>query len=705
MIQNLSTRSKKIIHTMLSETDFVSVSAIAKELGVSSRTILRELDQVNDWLLSKGAELDRKPGSGVRIKATLDQRSLLITSLVEAAEDVVYTPKERQANLLVELLVTSEPKKLYYFTSIFNVSEGTLSSDLDRIEPIVDKWGLRIIRKPGYGVEIQGAEKDIRRALSHLIFEHFTRSELLRIIRKKTHPGNVSQIRINVRNRLLNIIGDELLEGIEEVIQITEEFKRYPIADSSYVGLVVHLALSIQRLRNGDRIVFDTVLLEELKESKEYDIAKHIVDETSKQFNLIIPEDEIGYVTMHLKGSKLRSNIKDSNRIHIQDYEVVHMAKLLVNEVEQRSGYRLQSNRQLLAGLANHLGPALARIQMGMEIQNPLLKEIKSRYKGYYDLTEKSVRVIEEKIGLTLPEDEIGFIAMHLGAAIEERSKLYKRNFRVIIACSTGIGSSKLLEARLKKAYENLQIVETRSTIRLNEEVEGRKDVDLIIATVELSDSPKAFVVVSPLLLEEDIKKIDHAMMRLSQIDLFIAPEETRQLNLLGRLKALPEIIEGAQHLLESFFIKTYEAKDIAEIIQCVAKDLFNQEAKQEAVEEALNRREAIGTTYFDEKRGILLHCRTEAVDKPLMGFCYCQDPASGHDDRQEWSYVAVMIAPKTMSKAVRDLFGEISRNFIENEAWLKALRHKEKMRIEGILEYIIEKHIQHNLSNMEEKR
>jgi len=436
MTANLSTRSKKIIIIILNAIDYVSVSSIAKSLGVSSRTILRELDSVSDWLTEQGAQMERKPGSGVCVIATTEVKSSLLEILDQTAEDIAYTPKERRANLLVELLKASEPRKLYYFTSLFHVSEGTVSNDLDRLEPFVETWGLKIIRKPGYGIEITGTEKDIRRALSHLIFEHFTRAELLSIIRKKYQPQKKSHIRITVRNRLLNMIGEELLEGIENAIKATEELKRYPIADSSYVGLVVHMALALQRLRNGDRIIFDSNLLDELKESKEYDIAKHIVDETRKHFDLFIPEDEIGYVTMHLKGSKLRTSIKDSSRIQVDDYEIIRLTKAFIREVEQISGYMLQSNQKLMVGLVNHLGPALARIQMGMEIQNPLLNEIKTRYFDYFELTQKSVSIIENKLSIKLPDDELGFIAMHLGAAIEERSKFYKKTFRVVIACS-----------------------------------------------------------------------------------------------------------------------------------------------------------------------------------------------------------------------------------------------------------------------------
>lgn len=37
--------------------------------------------------------------------------------------------------------------------------------------------------------------------------------------------------------------------------------------------------------------------------------------------------------------------------------------------------------------------------------------------------------------GVVMPEAEIGYIAMHLGAALEDRPKSPKRLFRVVVAC------------------------------------------------------------------------------------------------------------------------------------------------------------------------------------------------------------------------------------------------------------------------------
>ena len=59
-------------------------------------------------------------------------------------------------------------KKLYYYSELFGVSEATISADLEAAEEWFEPFNLKIIRKPGYGISIEGREKDFRLALGLL---------------------------------------------------------------------------------------------------------------------------------------------------------------------------------------------------------------------------------------------------------------------------------------------------------------------------------------------------------------------------------------------------------------------------------------------------------------------------------------------------------------------------------------------------------
>lgn len=64
--------------------------------------------------------------------------------------------------------------------------------------------------------------------------------------------------------------------------------------------------------------------------------------------------------------------------------------------------------------LVDHLSFAVARLKKGFTFHNNLLQEIRAFYPQEYQVALYSLRLVQEKTGFALPEDEAGAIAMHL---------------------------------------------------------------------------------------------------------------------------------------------------------------------------------------------------------------------------------------------------------------------------------------------------
>lgn len=71
-------------------------------------------------------------------------------------------------------------------------------------------------------------------------------------------------------------------------------------------------------------------------------------------------------------------------------------------------------NDSIYVTLTDHITFAIERHQKGMDIKNALLWEIKRLYKDEFICGLKAIRIIEDKLNIHLPEDEAGFIAMHI---------------------------------------------------------------------------------------------------------------------------------------------------------------------------------------------------------------------------------------------------------------------------------------------------
>ena len=112
---------------------------------------------------------------------------------------------------------------------------------------------------------------------------------------------------------------------------------------------------------------------------EQFNFAQKIGTSIGTEFGLDIPLDEIGYITMHIKGSKLRLSNKN-NRFELDDMEIMSITKKLIKLCEVEFDISLENDERLLHDLMNHLGPSLCRMKMGMVIRNPILDQIKSEH-------------------------------------------------------------------------------------------------------------------------------------------------------------------------------------------------------------------------------------------------------------------------------------------------------------------------------------
>ena len=70
-------------------------------------------------------------------------------------------------------------------------------------------------------------------------------------------------------------------------------------------------------------------------------------------------------------------------------------------------------DKQIYVSLADHIALAVKRFRSGIIIKNELLNEVRRVHKAEFKVSLWAVDYINEKLGIELPEDEAGFIALH----------------------------------------------------------------------------------------------------------------------------------------------------------------------------------------------------------------------------------------------------------------------------------------------------
>ncbi|MFB9759209.1 PRD domain-containing protein [Ectobacillus funiculus] len=97
-------------------------------------------------------------------------------------------------------------------------------------------------------------------------------------------------------------------------------------------------------------------------------------------------------------------------------YEIPMEYMEVSEEIIQSAKMRLsrELNDSIYVSLTDHIHFAIERNKKGMDIKNALLWEIKRLYKDEFSIGKEALTKIEAKLGIVLPEDEAGFIAMHI---------------------------------------------------------------------------------------------------------------------------------------------------------------------------------------------------------------------------------------------------------------------------------------------------
>lgn len=677
---SLKERTAAILKLILAGEGAKSVGEIAAALGLSTKTISRELPEVTAVLTEHGLTLNRKKGVGFAIEGAAESLAKL-RETVGRVSGHSYSIEERRAIIVSQLLPNREPVKLFTLSAMLGVTDSTISNDLDKLDAWFKGHGLELVRRPGLGVYVEGEERAIRQAIIEYIYDNIAEQELLELVRASLADDEEKADAVS--GYLLDLVDKEIIHRLERLIREAERELQMTLSDEAFIGLVIHLALAVQRIRKGEKIHIRDEFLAELAKKSEYKTAERIGAEIAREFDITVTIDEVGYITMHLLGARSRYRAKESSAV-MDNFHLVRLAKSIMRRAEERTGESLYRNSELLTGLVNHLGPSVSRLRMQMDIRNPLLAEMKERYPELMQLARHAVADVERELGLKFPESELAFIAMHLSAALTDSTLGARHEVSVIVACPTGMGTSRLLASRLRQEYAQLQLVDLVSTLQLTPGYFDTHTADIIISTVPIPSVPVPVVVVSPLLTLEDrgrlTQAIEHAADNAPPVrEATVAPPDFK-----SGLELMAVYNEAILSLLNHFFFtEERAAMAVTEVAAAVGRLVGADESAAQGIARALLAREDQGSTAVTGSGMIMLHCRTSAVAGLRLGIVHLGEYFMYPSEPTERIRTAiVMLAPQSSSCYELETIGYIASILLERWGLIDVLHEGDERLI-----------------------
>jgi transcriptional antiterminator len=217
-------------------------------------------------------------------------------------------------------------------------------------------------------------------------------------------------------SELLNNIRDEVIGISEELIAYAENVKGRKLNEHIHIALPDHIAFAIERIKGGIDIKnpFNQEISALYKD--DYKIALRAIDLIKDRLNVRLPEDEAGFIALHLHAAFENSGVSVTMKN-------TRLVSELVKSIEDMIGRKIETDSIDYLRLITHLKFAVDRIERGMPISNELLLPIKRKFKKAYKIAASIAKHIGNSLGTNVPEDEIGYLAIHIQRLMNDMQK------------------------------------------------------------------------------------------------------------------------------------------------------------------------------------------------------------------------------------------------------------------------------------------
>lgn len=341
----MSTRQRRIVELLFNQQNEITAADIAAEIGTSTRTIHRELIDIEPALAADGITIHKKSGIGIKIEADNDkiERFRQKLNLSVPAE---YSPEERKVLILCKLLQYDEPVKLFTLARELNVTMPTISSDLDQLEDQINEQQLTLVRKRGYGVELTGQEQAKRQMISLLAIKYLDDSDLFH------QDDHTEQTVVHpLTNQLLSMVGKEQFFKLERALWHLN--KQWPtrLSEAAYTRLLIRLSVALTRIRHGCLISSEPANRPAVN-VKSGTTSVQDNDQLAwllQQLELQLPPEEAVYID-----GLLKSNAQHELGLLINhnDMSLIETVTELIRFIESKTQISFMKDRSLVEGLS-----------------------------------------------------------------------------------------------------------------------------------------------------------------------------------------------------------------------------------------------------------------------------------------------------------------------------------------------------------------
>lgn len=427
------------ILTALKEHGYLKIDQLAKMIGVSSRTIRNDLQELSD--LQQGFTIEKSAKLGCRLIISDD--TLFSKYLAGFSEITIEMQKDRIESLLSLLLIDENYQTVKQLSDELLVSGSQIKKDLSKLELYLKGSSLVLERKAHYGIRI------------------------------------ISE----VKNRLLLLLdcyqrgNNKLLEKLEKAYDLEKQKK---IKDQLYQLINSHeWEIDYGEFRRLEEELLLLLLIKWQKTQAEAPVSylTEVLQKTS--FSVPIQKEVHEFFEASLLAKTKKLEIL-SNKQLLKE-EIIHFFQQM--DAQQKTWF--STDQEFLDLVYLHVAALIERSRKEMNFSNPYLEDISKDYPVMFNYAVMFSKWLEERFQLTIASDEIGYLATHMTVPYHKwQQHLIENIYRIAVVCSSGGGMAYLVEMKLRRIFPRAKI-QTFSMFEI-EDIQTYFP-DLIFSIIELT--------------------------------------------------------------------------------------------------------------------------------------------------------------------------------------------------------------------------
>lgn len=479
----LNKRQEKIILLLDDSKSWITGKEISRLMNVSDCTIRSDIDTINRYYDKPLIESNLR--SGYRIN-----QEVLVTLPIELNTVIPQTPEERCIYIIQELMFEKSEINLLDLQDQVFISGYSIDNDIKRIKKMLEPYDdIKLVRSRNY-IHLEGSEQSKRQLYKELLSQET--------------QGNFLNL-----NRLSSMFQDfDLLKVKKELEDVLDHYN-YHVREMSMPMLMIHVGIAVERMLRYNYIETSRSI-PELEEHKEYLIAKEFFKRLSKRIRIEVVDDEVKLLAMQLMGKKSVTLSNDLVNSYKKDLNVDTLVDEIIENIHNNFDIDFSKDTDLKNGLAVHLQGLIERRNKNINISNIYLQELKRKYPLVFELAIRVGEFLEQVLKTDISENELGFLALHLGAAYERYNTNSK--YRAVMIYPIDQALSDFCVKKIENLFsERMDIVACVSFFE-EKSIQSIKP-DIILTTLQLKHNLEIPTIqISLFLNNEDESKIFQAL-------------------------------------------------------------------------------------------------------------------------------------------------------------------------------------------------